>query len=638
MKFAVSFLLALLAVAGVGRVAAEERAAKVINFSLLDDRGRHYELRRSEAKVVVLYFTSLNCPIARQSMAKLQALQEEFADRGIAVWLVNATPQEDPDAKRLDMIAELALSGVLAGMIPKTGPNAEESVRRLKSLDQLKDLVSRRMALGDREEFRRQVVQARVGFLPFLRDDRQAVTHHFGVTRTCEAIAIDTENASIIYRGAVDDQMQPGAQKPEPTERYLFDALTAFLDGKPVAKAKTAAHGCLITFNDAWPEQEVSYSEHVAPVLQKRCVGCHSTGNIGPFALTDYNAVKNWSAMMQEVLLDRRMPPWDADPHYGKFANDPSLTPEELHTLLVWIKAGCPRGAGDDPLADADPPQKHWKLGEPDFVVPLKERQEIPATGVLEYRYLDSDFAMPQDAWLRAAVVRPGNPQVVHHVITRIRYPRNYRDVPSEAYMLSTWAPGMAQVEFPVDTGVFVPKGSRFNFEVHYTTNGEPQSDQSELGLYLAKTPPKLQLEVRAAETRDLLIPAGEHDAQHSFSYCFKRDAVLYDLSPHMHLRGSWFKFQLLYPDGRRETALSVPRYNFNWQTGHTFADPKQIPAGTWLICTGGFDNSRQNPANPNSKKHAVWGLQTWDEMFMAFITVAELRREAGASDAVPGE
>ena len=320
------------------------------------------------------------------------------------------------------------------------------------------------------------------------------------------------------------------------------------------------------------------------------------------------------------------MPPWDADPHYGKFANDPSLSAEELQTLLVWIKSGCPQGDEDDPLATLEPPQQRWKLGEPDFVVPLKERQEIPATGVLEYRYLDSDFAMPEDAWLRAAVVRPDNPQVVHHVITRIRYPRGYRDAPSEAYMLSTWAPGMAQVEFPADMGVFVPKGSRFNFEVHYTTNGEPQTDQSELGLYLAKTPPKLQLKVRATETRDLQIPPGASNAQHSCSYCFKRDAVLYDLSPHMHLRGAWFKFQLLYPDGRRETALSVPRYNFNWQTGHTFTEPKQIPAGTWLVCTGGFDNSRLNGANPNPKKHAVWGLQTSDEMFMAFITVAEPR------------
>lgn len=633
MKVAAWSLIVLSALAAGVPAAAQDRAGKVINFSLLDDRGQHFELRRTDAKVVVLYFTSLNCPIARQSMAKLQKLQEEFADQGVAVWLVNATPQEDPDGERLDMIAELALRGVLANMIPKTGPNAEESVRRLKSLEQMKDLVPRKLALGDREEFRRQVVQARVGFLPLLRDENQAVTHHFGVTRTCETIAIDTENATVVYRGAIDDQMQPGAQKPEPTERYLFDALSAFLAGRPIAKPKTTTHGCLITFDNSWPERDVSYSRHVAPVLKKRCLGCHSPGKIGPFAFSDYQSVKRWSAMMQEVLLDRRMPPWDADPHYGKFANDPSLTADELHTLLVWIKAGCPRGEGEDSLADFEPQQERWKHGQPDYVVPLKEQQAIPATGVLEYRYLDSDFVMPEDAWLRAAVVRPDNLKVVHHVITRIRYPRNYREPPSEAYMLSMWAPGMDQFEFPAETGVFAPKGSRFNFEVHYTTNGEPQTDQSEMGLYLAKTPPKLRLELRATETRDLQIPPGASNAQHSCSYCFQRDAILYDLSPHMHLRGAWFKFQLLYPDGRRETALSVPRYNFNWQTGHTFAEPKHIPAGTWLICTGGFDNSRQNAANPNPKKHVVWGLQTSDEMFMGFITAAEPRVESGKQE-----
>jgi len=622
-------LICCLAMSTWSAVFAEGPASrnKVINFSLLDDRGQNYELRRSEAKVLLLYFTSLNCPIARQSMGKMQAIQEEFLDRGVEVWLVNATPQEDPDAKRLDAIAQLALSGVLPNMIPKNAANAEETIRRLKSLDQLKNLVSRELALGDRQEFRRQVLQSRVGFLPLLRDEHQLVTDHFGVTRTCEVLAIDVKKQTIFYRGAVDDQFQPGAQKPEPTERYLHAALTEFLADKPITTASTTPHGCLITFEDSWSEKQVSYTKDVAPILQKRCATCHSEGNIGPFALSDYKSAKQWSAMMQEVLLDRRMPPWDADPHFGKFANDPSLTSDELHKVLTWIKQGCVRGEGDDPLAARETQPNRWKLGEPDYVVPLPARQEIPATGVLEYRYADSEFVMPADSWLRAAICRADNAKVVHHIIVRIRYPKGYEDIPAEAYMLTTWAPGASQVEFPKGTGVFVPKGAKFNFEVHYTTNGEPQTDQSELGLYLAKEPPDMRLEVRAAETRDLEIPPGEANAAHSFSYCFKRDTVVYDLSPHMHLRGSWFKFQLLYPDGRRETALSVPRYDFNWQVGHDFAEPKHVPAGTWLICTGGFDNSKRNPSNPNPKKHVTWGLQTVDEMFMGFMTVAEPRK-----------
>jgi hypothetical protein len=601
---------------------------KVVNFSLLDYRGKHFELRRSEARVVVLYFLGLDCPIARQSMGKLRTIQEEFRDQQVAVWLINATPQADPDEKRLDMIAELAANGLLAGMIPKTWPNADETIRRLKSMTKLSEVLPRSMVMGDREEFRRQVLQSRVGHLTLLVDEHQAVTQHFGVERTCEAIAIDTKTMKVIYRGAVDDQMTPGNQKPQPTENYLHDALEQFLAGKPISTPRTTTHGCLITMGGQWAAKPVSYSEQVAPILIKSCIACHSEGQIGPFTFTDYASVKRWTAMMEEVLLDRRMPPWDADSHYGSFANDLSLSSEELATLLTWIKQGAPRGEGEDPLPKIATSPRRWVLGEPDFVVKLPKVEEIPPTGILEYRYLDSSFEMPHDGWVRAAVCRPDNAKVVHHMIVRVKYPRTYRDKPLESYLFTTWAPGMRQIEFPPDTGVFVPKGARFNFEMHYTTNGEPQTDQSEMGLYLAKSPPKMRVEVRAAETRDLQIPPGEADAQHSCMYCFRRDAILYDLSPHMHLRGSWFKFQLLYPDGRRETVLSVPRYDFNWQTGHQFSRPLAIPAGTWLLATGGFDNSARNPSNPDSKKHVSWGLQTADEMFMAFITAAEKREE----------
>ena len=335
--------------------------------------------------------------------------------------------------------------------------------------------------------------------------------------------------------------------------------------------------------------------------------------------------------MMEEVVLDRRMPPWDADPRFGKFSNDRSLTPTEARDLLQWIEQDSPRGDGADPLAAAAPPAAKWALGEPDFTVPLPSRQEIPATGVLDYRYLDSDFVMPRDAWLRAAIVRPDNPKVVHHSIVRLRYPAGFTDIPSESYLFTTWAPGVPQAECPAGTGLFVPKGCKFNFEMHYTTNGEPQTDRTEMGLYLAKERPPMQLQIRACEARDLVIPPGEPDARHSCFYCFKRDAMLFDLGPHMHLRGSWFKFEFLYPDGRRETELSVPHYDFNWQSGHRLAEPKRIPAGTWVLCTGGFDNSRNNPTNPDPTKHVKFGLQTWDEMFMGFMMVADIPAESAA-------
>jgi AhpC/TSA family len=615
----------------VPRLAASE-ADSVVNFSLLDYRGKYYELRRADARVVVLYFVGLDCPIARQSMSKVEALQAEFKTQGVTFWLINSMPQGDPKDRFVEVIGNLAARGVLADLIPRDGPDAENEIRRARVLSNLSGLMPMPLALGDREDLRQQVLISKMGVLPLLRDSDQLVTHYFGVKRTCEAIAIDAKNMTILYRGAIDDQMVPGAQKPKPTENYLHSALAEFLEGKPVANRKTPPQGCLISFDSTPAEREPTYSKQIAPLLQRKCVACHSAGHIGPFALDGYDAVKQWSAMMQEVVLDRRMPPWDADPRFGKFANDRSLAPAEARTLLKWIEQGCDRGEGDDPLAAPAPPAAKWALGEPDFVVKLPSRQSIPATGVLDYRYVDADFVMPQDGWLRAAVCRPDNAKVVHHVIVRVRYPQDYKDIPSESYFISTWAPGVPQGEFPVGTGVFLPKGSRFNFEIHYTTNGEPQTDQSEMGLYLAKEPPKMRLEVRGCECRDLVIPPGEPNAQHSCSYCFKRDAMLYDLGPHMHLRGSWFKFQFLYPDGTRETALSVPHYDFNWQSGHRLAEPKRIPAGTWVICTGGFDNSARNPTNPDPTKQVKFGLQTWDEMFMGFMTVADLPVESGST------
>ena len=581
---------------------AEPKAGKVVNFSLLDYKGKQYELRRTGARAVVLFFTSFGCPSARQSLTKLRSLRTQFATNGVVIWLVNAATHEDPDDRLIEMLI------------------------RARS----KDLVPE-PALADPVALRLEVLKSVAGSLPVLRDELQIVARRLGVAHIGEAIAIDPQSSTIIYRGAIDDLPADNVAKAKPKQKYLARALAEFLAGKPITTAQTPVDGCELKYLSEAATLPTSYAQEIAPLLQKHCVGCHSAGQVGPFAMSSYKKVKSWSAMMEEVVLDRRMPPWHADPHYGKFANDRTLSAVETHTLLRWIEQGCPRGDGEDPLTNAPPPTVAWILGQPDFIVPLPSAQVVPATGTLNYRYLDSDFEMPQDTWLRAAVCRAGNPKVVHHIIVRVRYPEGYEDAPKEAYLFTSWVPGLAQGEFPIGTGVFLPKGARFNFEMHYTTTGQPQTDQSELGLYLAKEPAKRRLEVRASETRDFELAPGDRDAQHFSHYCFKKDAVIYDLSPHMHLRGSWFKFQLLHPDGRRETLLSVPQYDFNWQTSYRLAEPKRVSAGTWMLCTGGHDNSAKNPNNPDPSKRVRWGLQSWDEMFMGFMTVADMPSEAAA-------
>ena len=617
---------------------------KVVNFSLLDYGGKHYELRRTPAKALVLFFTGSDCPIARQSGSKLQAIADEFAPKGVAVWLVNATPQNDPGPARLDAMYEMG----------RFAPR--EILGDRYAVKQLRDLVPLSV-LGDRETIRRETLPFVFGvppLPPILRDEHQIVSRYFGVARTCEAVVIDTEEQTVIYRGAVDDQLSEGARKPKPTKTYLRDALADFLAGRPVATPKSKVHGCVIAYA-ALPEgREVTYVRDVAPILQKHCVSCHTPGEIGPFAMSDYEKVKGWSGMMREVVLDRRMPPWHADKHFGKFANDRSLTAVESNTLVKWVADGCPRGEGEDPLVvlsegaggtegadaraaaaarkDEEPGPPAWELGEPDFVVRLPE-QDVPATGAVDYRYIDAEFVVPRDMWLRAAVTRPGNPKIVHHIIVRAKLPRNYSGPKSESFLFTTWVPGLGQGECPPGTGLYLPKGSTFNFEVHYTPDGRPRKDVSEVGLYLAKETPKMRLEVRAAHTRDLDIPPGEPNAQHNATYFFKRDAVLFGVSPHMHLRGSWFKFELMTPDGKKETLLSVPSYDFGWQTSYRLAEPRKVPAGSWMLCTGAFDNSPSNPHNPDATKRVTWGPQTYNEMFMGFMDMADLDEKDGVPE-----
>jgi peroxiredoxin len=539
----------------VSLTAALAELQEIPNFSLLDYRGKYHELRRADGRAVVLFFTANGCPHARQSVPKLRAARSKFASQGVVFWMVNSNPQDD------------------------------------------------------RKSIAEEVEKFRIGSIPILKDDVQALARLLKVQSTCETFAIDTAGMKIFYRGALDEQ--------------LPNALTAFLAGKTVEVAPNAVKGSPIKCEKSEP---ISYATQVVPILQAKCVSCHSPGNIGPWSMASYKKVKGMSAMIQETILAKQMPPWHADPLHGTFSNNRSLSAEETRTLLAWIEQGAPQGEGLDPLTNSVPPLREWAPGKPDLIVSLPGTQEIPAAGVLDYRYVDSGFAMAEDAWVRAAVVRPGNRKVVHHVIVRIKYPSGAKGAPEEEVFFTSWAPGNTTPEFPRETGKFIPKGATFNFELHYNTTGKPETDQSELGLYLLKDTPRMVLETRTTETRDLNIPPGEADTRSFCVYHFKRDTLLFDLVPHMHLRGSWFKYEVLFPDGKRETLLSVPRYDFNWQTEYRLAEPRKVPAGTWILCSGAHDNSKQNPYNPDATRRVKYGLQSYEEMFMGFMNVAEVR------------
>jgi hypothetical protein len=424
--------------------------------------------------------------------------------------------------------------------------------------------------------------------------------------------------------------MVQGAVKAQVSERYLEDALRAFLAGQPVRVASTSAAGCLVHYD--WsvdvPDEQISYVKQVAPILEHKCISCHSTGNIGPFAMSSYSKVRGYSDQMREEIMTRRMPPWSADPHYGVFQGDRSLSSAESQTLLRWIDAGAPRGEGEDSLAEIakkEIPEDAWVLGRPDYVVTPSERMQIPATGVVDYITNIVECPIPNDAWLKGAIIHPDNKKVLHHVIVYLEYPKGYpgSDRWEEKWLVG-WAPGAKASFYPEGTGKFLPKGCKLRFQLHYTPYGKETSDLTELGLYLHKERPPVALQMRGVANGDFKVPPHSADSRTLAIMDFPHDTVIYEMSPHMHKRGSWFRYEALSPDGRFETLLSVPRYNFNWQSSYRFAEPKRIPAGTRVLCTGGFDNSKDNPDNPDPEKTVRWGDQSFDEMFIGFMTVSD--------------
>ena len=561
-----------LAVACAGAVAVHAATGPAVpNFALLDTDERNLELFRTPGRAVVLMFTGTGCPIVRKSASKFRDLRDRFEGQGVTFWLVNA----------------------YAG-------------------DSVGDVQKERFKLG-------------LHSMTWLLDPRQSLALALGVERTAEVVAIDLADRRVIYRGAMDDQLAEGAEKPAPTERYLETALEDFLAGREIQVAKTPARGCRISYAKVAGDDEApDYVRQVAPLLASHCVECHRPGGIGPFSMNSHRRVANYADMIEEVLLTRRMPPWDPHPGHGTFLDGNTLTLEETQTLIRWARAGAPRGDGEDPLAAPLAPLPEWRLGEPQAVLRLPEPQRIPATGVVEYRYVKVPNPFTNDVWLKALDIKPGNPKVVHHVILYAKWPGAPDTGNDNGAFMIGWAPGASALSYPSDVAKRLPRGAELTLELHYTTCGTEETDESEVALYLAEGPRPRAAETRQAIELSLLIPPGDAEARHTATYAFEKPATLYGLFPHMHLRGKWMRYELLLPDGTRETLLHVPRYDFKWQHSYYLKEPRRVPAGSWLLVSGAFDNSPLNPDNPDPKRHVTFGRQSWDEMFIGFFEAAD--------------
>lgn len=545
---------------------------EVPNFNLLDVWGQNCELHRASGKAVVLFFTGVGCPIARKSTAQIREIEKEFGSRGVSVWFVDSYAEDKPDD--------------IQGQANETG-----SIH-----------------------------------FPQLRDQRQTLALALGIKRTAEVVAINTQDWRVFYQGAIDDQYAEGSERAAAKNHYLKDALAEFLEGKPVKTSNTTSHGCLISYAKVGGADGVpSYTHDVAPILREHCVGCHRRGDIGQWNMDGYGTVKNNADMIAEVLLERRMPPWDPDPSYGHFLSDNRLSREEVQTLMRWSQAGAPRGEGEDPLvAQPVPPPSEWKLGKPDLVAHPTELQKIPATGVFEYRHLPLDISLNKEVWISGMEIKPGNRKVVHHGIVYAKWPGCPDMGDGKGVFLVGWAPGTPAMRYPAGVGKRLPANAQISIEMHYTACGSDETDETSVAFYFWPEPQARVAETREAVEWNLNLPPGSDEARHSATYAFTRPATLYSLAPHMHVRGKSMRYDLLLPDGSRETLLSVPSYDFNWQFTYALAEPRHVPAGSWLLVTGSFDNSALKHRNPDPNKRVRFGPQSWDEMFIGFFEAAD--------------
>ncbi len=387
-----------------------------------------------------------------------------------------------------------------------------------------------------------------------------------------------------------------------------------------------------------------TFYRDVLPILQQHCQGCHRAGEIGPMPLVTYDQVRPLARVVADSANQRRMPPWFADASIGHFSNDPSLSLDEIKTLESWAEANAPAG---NPR-DVPPPRRWirgWNIPAPDQIVRMPKPVAIPAHGDVQYTYEIVPTGFTEGKWVRMSEIRPTSRESVHHAVVYIRPPDSnwLRHAPvgvpftaadmtdeqdrhdthtTKADILLVYAPGSSPDNWPDGMAKFIPAGSDLVFQMHYTTHGRATTDQASIGLVFAPHPPAQRVLTLQLTNSDFVIPPGVDDYRVEVHGSLPNDAVLLSFFPHMHLRGKQFEYNILRPDGSAETLLRV-HYNFYWQLSYRLAEPRPLPAGTVLQAVAQFDNSKNNPHNPDPTAAVYWGDQTYDEMMVGFFDVA---------------
>lgn len=381
----------------------------------------------------------------------------------------------------------------------------------------------------------------------------------------------------------------------------------------------------------------VTFTKDVAPILYNRCVECHRPGEIAPMSLLTYADARPWAKSIREKVVERKMPPWLADPKHGEFENERRLSDKEISTIVAWVDGGAAKGDDKD-LPPAPKFTDGWVVGKPDFVIAMEEEFSVPAEGVVPYKYFTVPSGFKEDRWIQAAEIRPGNRTVVHHIIVNVLDPGQSAGGGERGFKLAGYAPGEQPRVYPQGTAKLIKAGSSLVFQLHYTPIGEPAKDRSYIGLFFAKGPIQKKALTGTATNAQFVIPAGAGNYEVKSSWVAKEDVRILDLMPHMHVRGKDFSYTAVYPDGRSEVVLNVPRYDFNWQLLYKLKKPLVLPKGSRLDCVAHFDNSINNKFNPDPAKEVRWGPQTWEEMMIGwFDYVLEADRQDVSTPAASG-
>ena len=388
-----------------------------------------------------------------------------------------------------------------------------------------------------------------------------------------------------------------------------------------------------ISANETKPKstaKEVTFNKDIAPIFYKSCAECHRAGEVGPFSVMSYKEARPWAKAIKEQVVGKEMPPWHADPNHGDWANDRRLSQADIDKVVAWVDGGAKEGDAKD-LPPAPKFEMGWNIGKPDETFSIPE-QKIPAEGVVPYLYFKVPTNFTEDRWVTAAEIRATGRESMHHVIVFIQDPKN--PTRTDGNLLAGFAPGEQPTKFPEGYAKKIPAGAVLQFQMHYTPSGKPVTDITTIGLKYAKEPPKHQVLTRPVLNTGFVIPAGATNHEVKSFYTFTESSHITSFMPHMHVRGKDFEVKAHFPDGTSKVLLSVPKYDFNWQTYYVPKSPVAIPKGTKIECTAHYDNSAANKFNPNPKIDVRWGDQTWEEMMIGWLSYYN----DGSNPAKPGD